>query len=1026
MIKKLMKFLGIVFFALVLALAILPFVFEEEIKEGIKQAINEEVNAHVEFQDINLSFFRSFPDASVRIDQLQVTGIESFINDTLASTKQIDLAVSIPSIIKKSQPILIKEINVEEASINLKVDELLNNNFLIFKDGEQSTSYTLELKKYTISDSRLTYIDKSNGVDITINNIDHSGKGRFTESIFDLDTRTTSNDISVKRNGVPLLTSAEVEADAIIEVVLKERKYTFRDNSIIINALPLMMDGYIQLPDEGTAIHLDFQAIDADFKKVFSLIPYAYTEDYKDAQITGSGTIEASINGLMASDNSSMPVITMNLNVMDGSIKYPLLPAAIEDISTTASIKASGVNYDQMEVDIPSIQLKSRESKLSGRLNIKGQKDNQSIDMGLTANVDLQTWKDAFPMKGTTAFQGSVKSDLTLKGNTKDISNKNWSKVIFNGYLNGENILVQSNEGPTLAVRKLTTEASPRLLDVNMEGFVYERSDFDVELQLTNPLTYITEKSINGSTTISSNKINTEDFLNNTSNSSADSTFIIPDINMEVKCYAQQVLYPGYNINNLMIEGKIDDDIAIIDKFQASVNDQQFNGRGNVKGINDYLNQQGELKGNINISAPSVNTSAFINSESKGASSRFKIPELIDIEITSNIGSLDHGPYQLKNIQAQASLSDGTLKIREFESSTLGGKIIAAGSYSTYSEKNDEFDFKVDLSEIGFQNAVKASPLFRYLAPVADYITGYFNATLMMNSEVGLDLVPVYNTLDASGYIETREGKIQGYQPLVKLANKIGVEKISDWAIENSKNWFEVVDGMVELKDHRFELGQGLAITVGGRHGLGRNMNYNMILELPRSLLKRNAVTGTIEFGLSQVEAQAAKLGVDISQGDNLLFNINMTGRMDDPSFKITPLGSIDRGLDEIADEKLKEKISEMEDKINTQIESTSSTVKDSIEKVSKKATDSITQVVTKGAETVKDSIGKVIDNVKSKAVDSLLNKTGLDSLNNKPVDILKDKAGKEIEDIKKKLDKWKPFSKKQKTKKDTVPKGGK
>lgn len=1028
MIKKTLKFLGIVLLGLILALAVMPFIFEEEIKEGIQQAINEKVNARVEFSDIGLSFFRSFPDASIKIEDLSIIGLNEFKGDTLAYSEAIDLTVSIPSIIKKFTPLLIKEVIVDKAIVHIKVDKELNDNYLILKEGDKSSSFTVELERYIVSESNLRYTNEFNNISITINDIKHSGSGRFAENVFDLNTSTTSPDLSITRSGIPLLKHAQLSADAIIEVAMEDNKYTFRDNEIILNALPFNMDGVIQLQDTGTEFNLEFLAPDADFKELFSLIPYAYSQDYSNAQITGEGSIEASIAGLLADDESSMPSINLKLDVKDGSVKYPLLPATIQDIVTSATLKVSGPGYNQVEMEVPSFSMRARDSKLTGRLNVTGPLSNQSIDMGLTANVNLQTWKDAFPMKETSDFKGTVTSDFTLKGTMNDIRKKNWKDVIFDGYFNGENIVIESTDMPTIAIRKFSSDADPGMLEAGIEDLIFQESDFNIDASIVDPLTYLTDESIDGSATVKSNKINTVDFISSNEGTAQDTSFTIPNLNMDINWYAQQILTPSYRINNMIFEGSIEDDSVDINKLQALIEDQQVNATGSFSGIKQYLMNKGDLHGKINIKSPSINTAPLLNENSVDGDSNKKLllPENVNIDIDAHIASLDHGSYQLKDLIGFASLKDGTLEIEQIQSSTLGGKIVAEGSYSTFSEGNDLFDIKIDLSQIGFQDAVKSSPLFKYLAPVADYITGYFNASLVMNSEVGLDFSPVYNTLDASGFIETKEGKIQEFGPLSTLGNKLGIDKFSDWAIENSKNWFEVEDGMVELKDHKFDIGQGMSLTIGGKHGLGRNMDYKLLLEIPRSLLKKNAIGSTLEYGLSEIEKQASRLGLDISQGDYLLLNINMTGNIQNPSFKITPLGSTEKRLDEMAEDQLKDKVKEIEDNINSKIDTTKSTVIDTMESIEKDIQDSLSKVLDKKVDTVKDSLSKIIDKKQNEVVDSLIKKTGLDSIATEPVDILKEKTGKEIEDIKKKLEKWKPLSarKKKKEKKDTIPGG--
>ena len=61
--KKKLKIIGISFLILLLLLIASPFIFQSQIKDMVKNFINNNVNAKVEFNDVDLSFIRSFPQA---------------------------------------------------------------------------------------------------------------------------------------------------------------------------------------------------------------------------------------------------------------------------------------------------------------------------------------------------------------------------------------------------------------------------------------------------------------------------------------------------------------------------------------------------------------------------------------------------------------------------------------------------------------------------------------------------------------------------------------------------------------------------------------------------------------------------------------------------------------------------------------------------------------------------------------------------------------------------------------------------
>ncbi|MPT35724.1 MAG: hypothetical protein E2604_11725, partial [Flavobacterium sp.] len=72
MLKKILKGFGIFLLLSIITLAAVPFMFKDKIKELVAKAINENVDAKVAFEDVDLSLFKSFPNANITIDKISV------------------------------------------------------------------------------------------------------------------------------------------------------------------------------------------------------------------------------------------------------------------------------------------------------------------------------------------------------------------------------------------------------------------------------------------------------------------------------------------------------------------------------------------------------------------------------------------------------------------------------------------------------------------------------------------------------------------------------------------------------------------------------------------------------------------------------------------------------------------------------------------------------------------------------------------------------------------------------------------
>ncbi len=83
MLKKILKGTGIFLLVAIIALAAAPFLFKDKIKELVAKTLNENVNATIAFKDVDLSLFKSFPQANVSIQNLSIVTKAPFEKDTL-------------------------------------------------------------------------------------------------------------------------------------------------------------------------------------------------------------------------------------------------------------------------------------------------------------------------------------------------------------------------------------------------------------------------------------------------------------------------------------------------------------------------------------------------------------------------------------------------------------------------------------------------------------------------------------------------------------------------------------------------------------------------------------------------------------------------------------------------------------------------------------------------------------------------------------------------------------------------------
>jgi hypothetical protein len=80
------------------SLVVLPYFFKDKIMLKAKSELNKMLNANVGFSDVDMSFIRNFPYASVKLNDFHIVGKGDFEKDTLLSSQSIHLVLNVKSL----------------------------------------------------------------------------------------------------------------------------------------------------------------------------------------------------------------------------------------------------------------------------------------------------------------------------------------------------------------------------------------------------------------------------------------------------------------------------------------------------------------------------------------------------------------------------------------------------------------------------------------------------------------------------------------------------------------------------------------------------------------------------------------------------------------------------------------------------------------------------------------------------------------------------------------------------------------
>ncbi len=1017
-VKRIFIGLGIFIVLFIGALVAIPFLFKDEILEGVKKLTNENLNAKVDFSSVDISLLRSFPSVSIGLNDYSVTGIEDFEGVKLAAGESFSITVDFWSAYNFGKvPLEIKSVTLDKPEINVIVLSNGKANYDIAKPSTDTTTtataFQIKLQEYAINGGNITYDDRQGGTYLKLTDFNHSGEGDFTQDVFDLTTKTSIGEMTAESGGVGYLKKAKVKLDAGFNIDMPNSKYTLKENDLRINDLQLKADGWLAMPGEDIDMDLTFSAPQSDFKSLLSMIPNAYTAGYDNVKASGTFKLDGMVKGKYSAKPEAYPAFNINLEVNNADVKYPDLPLGISNINTKVKVNSPGSNLDQMLVDVSKFSLKIGTNPLEGYFKLRTPMSDPDIDTKIKGVIDLTELSKAFPMEGVKSLSGIINSDIAVKTKMSTIDKGDYANVDMSGNASIKNMNYVADGTPTVNISAMQMDFTPQYVNLPSFEMKLGKSDLSGSGRIDNLLAYFSpDKTMKGSLTVRSNYFNADEWMTEDPNATPASASAAPAADEEVfnrfdftmDAQVGKVDYDVYKIENFVAKGNFMPSKLTVSQLSGKLGESDFSASGVLTNVWNYLFSNEKLGGQLALRSKYMNLNQFMTAETAApttsepmeATEPILVPENIDMVVNAEMGTVLYDDMELKNVKGALVVRNQEVRFDNLNGNTLGGNIGLTGGYNTVNHEKPKFDLAMKLKNMDFQESFAKFNTFQAIAPIGKFLQGKFNTELTMSSDLKKDLMPDLATLAAAGLLETLNGTITGAAPLQQIGDKLNVDAFKKLNIKNSKNWFTVKDGAVQLADFKQSY-DGIDMTIGGSHKLEGDMDYHIVAKIPRSKIGKNPLGAAANSGLDFLSGEASKLGLNVNAGEFINVQINIGGTLDKPktSFKLLGSEGEAQSVKDAVVDKVKEEAQAQFDKAKAEAEARAEAERKKLEEKAKAEVAKLTDEAKKKAEA---ELKKRLDDEAKKAADEAAKKA-------------KDKLGDEA---KKKLEEANPFKKKK------------
>lgn len=770
--KIFLKIIAAVVILLIVAIITIPIIFKDDLVQIAKKETNKALNAEVEFGDFSISLISSFPNLELNMKDLTISGVNEFEGVDLAKIKDLSLVVDLMSVIN-GESIELKSIILDEPAVYAQVLSNGKANWDIAKSTDStaveapvdtaSSGFSMNLENIEIIDGIVVYDDASMPMFMLLEGLNLQIKGNMSGDVTSLLADGKIDKVDFEFDGVEYINEAVVALDADLKMNMEQMKFTFEENELSINQLPLALDGWLAMPEDAIDMDLTLASKDTDFKTILSLVPAAFAKDLDGVETQGEVAFSGYAKGTYL--DSIFPAFGFDLKIANAMFKYPDLPSAVEDVQLLASINSPGENMDEMSVEVPKFHMNMAGNPLDISLLMKNVMSNPHIKASANGKLILGNIKQVVPLEEGTNLEGTFIADLNVDGYLSSLENEQYQDFKASGGLQVSDFLYESDslDYPIgVSAAKLTfNNLYAELSNLNM---AIGRSDIQASGRLEGFIPYaMTDNGVlKGNVNINSNLIDANEMMGispteeveaeeeaQTEDKPMEVVTVPENVDIILKAKVNQLLYDNLDIKNINATLKVKEEKVSIDNSSLDM----LGGSMTVGGFyetsdslqptfdfgmdisNFDLQQTVDKFVSIEKIAPIIkktlgkystdfNLSGAFNSTMDpvyeslfgGGSVHTDNIEIKDFKPLEKIGqTLNSSTLQnpvLKDMDIQMSIADGKLFVEPFTNKIGDIKMTVAGSNSFDQTINYVLSFEIPREELGSSANNAANQIF--------------------------------------------------------------------------------------------------------------------------------------------------------------------------------------------------------------------------------------------------------------------------------------------------------------------------
>lgn len=528
--KKALKITGITALVILIILVFLllsPMLFREKFEKIIKNTANKELKTEMNFSDLNVSFFRHFPNLTITLSDFSLRSSAPFATDTLVKARDISFGLSLGSIF--SGPIKITKVYLNRGRVIIQYNDHGEPNYDVYYASSDTTEKadtttqpaSIQIEHIYFIKTDFIYADPTIPLKVVAHGINYHGTSKVKEDIFRLTSNVRIDSVDLIYNGVRYIRSQPVKAKLTTAINTNSLDMKFEKNDLYIQDVPFDFKGefsfrpngyslfislFSQYKDEylSGSVHLVSDKnlwVSAKADVNIDLHKWAEGFGIKDYEVEGHFTMKLKALGeyISAPETNggsaipeilSIPQFNLSAQLDKGSFHLASLPESVKDISFDLKAACKNNDYRSITVQLENFKAGFLGNKINGYLRVNGLID-YPIESRFNTKINLAEIRKVIPLdsldlQGLLDLQLDVKgkyapekklfpvADVTLSLTDGAVQTKYYPRPVKNINVSGK-------------IRNTTGEISDTRINIDTVSFTFEDNSFGLKAQLQDP-----------------------------------------------------------------------------------------------------------------------------------------------------------------------------------------------------------------------------------------------------------------------------------------------------------------------------------------------------------------------------------------------------------------------------------------------------------------------------------------------------------------------------------------------------------